>query len=197
MLNQKMCPGFPWLSHDMRNHWSLSCFIPFIQFLYVKKKFSEPAQNSSKVVFQKCQVSASPACICSFPDRQITANAVCEGKLHPRVCQTFCLQPYLSVASRMAHVYLEKPNCHNLPHLRLITAPSKKGSVISALFPWRYHIFSRLNASRLQVTSKTGEEFPSIFGLPLCTSHIIQTVNIFLPCASWSSMCAESCETYC
>ncbi len=95
MLNQKLCPGLPWLSHDMRNHWSLSCFIPFIQFLYVKKKFSEPAQNSSKVVFQKCQVSASPACICSFPDRQITP----------------CLFRHTGFVSK----YLEKPNCHNLP----------------------------------------------------------------------------------
>ena len=42
------------------------------------KKISEPG---SKVVLQKCQVSASPACIYSFPDRQKTANTVVEGKL--------------------------------------------------------------------------------------------------------------------
>lgn len=73
-------------------------------------KISEPG---SKVAFQKCQVSASPACIYSFPDRQKTANIVGEGKLllPPALfVSSFQDGPGLFCHTGLVPGYLEKPN---------------------------------------------------------------------------------------
>lgn len=114
---KKMSPGFSWHAQPLKlvMFFSVYCF-RFLE-LYVQKKISEPG---SKVVLQKCQVSASPACIYSFPDRQKTANTVVEGKLllpAALFVSSFQNGPCLFRHTGLVpgYHYLEKPNSDNPP----------------------------------------------------------------------------------